>query len=254
MAGRGSDQPTAVLGRDRVEAEVRRLGPWFHDLDLGGVRTAPDHPLGGFLGDLWSTVEAAFPADMTGKRVLDIGCNAGFYSFQLRRRGARVLGIDHDPRYLAQARFAAGVLGLDVEFRELEVYDVVELGETFDYVLFMGVLYHLRYPLLALDRVARVVEETLVVQSMVRGAAPPAAVSTDAPLEEERMFHEPGFPGMYFVEHSYAGDPSNWWIPNEAGLQAMLRSAGLVIREHPGPGIYFCGPNVDFTRWGNAWR
>ena len=70
--------------RERIES----LGPWFHDLDLRGVRTAPQHPLGGFLLDLWSQVESAFPADMTGKTVLDIGCNAGFYSLRLHARGA----------------------------------------------------------------------------------------------------------------------------------------------------------------------
>ena len=70
----------------------------------------------------------------------------------MKRRGAaRVVGVDTDARYLAQARFASEVAGLDIDFRQMSVYDVASLGERFDVVLFMGVLYHLRHPLLALD-------------------------------------------------------------------------------------------------------
>lgn len=225
-----------------ITRAVRDLGPWFHDLDLHGVRTAPDHPLGGFLRELWTVVEPYFPADMTGKTVLDIGCNAGFYSFQLQARGAEVLGIDHDPRYLAQARFAAEVLGAEVEFRRMEAYDVEELGRSFDYIVFMGVFYHLRYPLCALDRIARIVRERLVFQSLTRGPAPGSPPREDYPITETAVFEEPGFPAMYFVEDRYAGDPTNWWIPNEAGMGAMLRSAGLSIDAHPGREVYICSP------------
>ena len=227
-----------------IRRRVRELGPWFHDLDLGGVRTAPDHPLGNFLQELWSTVEGAFPSDMRGKTVLDIGCNAGFYSFRMAERGATVTGVDHSETYLEQARFAAAILGHDVEFRRLEAYDVGELGRSFDYVIFMGVLYHLRYPLLALDRVVPLVRERIVVQCLVRGPRwEGGVIAGDYPITEDRLFEQPGFPAMYFVEHRYAGDPTNWWIANEAGLAAMLRSSGLRIEEHAGPGVYFCRPD-----------
>lgn len=227
-----------------IRHRVTELGPWFHDLDLHGVRTAPEHPLGDFLHELWSTVEPAFPADMAGKTVLDVGCNAGFYTFRMAERGARVTGIDHDGRYLAQARFAADVLGHEVELRQMEAYDVGALGRGFDFVIFMGVFYHLRHPLLALDRLAALVGERMVFQSLVRGPEwGGGPLEEDYPIEEEELFEEPGFPAMYFVEDRYAGDPTNWWIPNEAGLQAMLRSSGLEIEAHPGPGVYFCRPN-----------
>lgn len=229
---------TAPELRERVDA----LGPWFHDLDLCGVRTAPGHPLGDFLRDLWRQVEPAFPADMTGKTVLDIGCNAGFYSHQLHARGARVTAIDHDPRYLAQARFAAETVGAEIEFHELDVYDVDRLGRRFDYVLFMGVLYHLRYPLYALDKVARLPRERLVFQSMLRGHPGSVPVEPDYPITETGIFEDPRFPAMRFIEHSYAGDPTNWWVPNEAGMEAMLRSAGLRIDAHPAREVFFCSP------------
>jgi tRNA (mo5U34)-methyltransferase len=95
-------------------------------MDLDGVPTAPDHFLGDYPRSKFARFEAVLPADLTGKTVLDIGCNAGFYSIEMKRRGAkRVLGIDSDDRYLAQARLACDALGQDgIEFRNLSIYDV----------------------------------------------------------------------------------------------------------------------------------
>lgn len=228
---------------ERVRERVRELGPWFHDLDLGhGIRTAPEHPLGDFLERLWGQVGRYLPEELDGATVLDIGCNAGFYTQRLHERGAEVLGVDHDDRYLEQARFAAEVRGYEIEYRLIDVYDLDRLERRFDYVLFMGVLYHLRYPLYALDRVARLPRRRLILQSMTRGVAGRAEVPEDAPIEERAMFEHPRFPAMHFVEHRYAGDPTNWWIPNEAGMAAMLRSTGLRIVAHPFEEMWVCEP------------
>jgi tRNA (mo5U34)-methyltransferase len=232
----------AATRTNGLEQRIRELGPWFHDLDLNGVRTAPDHPLGGFLHELWDVVEPAFPADMTGRTVLDIGCNAGFYSLKLHARGAQVTGIEHDPRYLQQARFAARLLDADIEYVQMNVYDVDRLGRRFDYVLFMGVLYHLRHPLYALEKVAALPRERLVFQSMLRGSDEVIPLQHDYPITERAVFEQPGYPVMHFVEHGYAGDTTNWWIPNRACMEAMLRSAGLVIEERVGAEVYICGP------------
>jgi len=140
------------LTSEAIKRRVRELGEWFHNMDLRGVRTAPHHFLGDYPAVKWRRFADALPADLRGRTVLDIGCNAGFYAIEMKRRGAdRVVGVDHDPDYLEQARFAAGVLGVEIEFRELSAYDIAALGERFDVVLFLGVLYHLRHPLLALD-------------------------------------------------------------------------------------------------------
>src|SRR5690606_670324 len=123
-------------------------------LNLEGVQTAPEHFLGDYPAVKWRRFADALPADLRGRTVLDIGCNGGFYAIEMKRRGAdRVLAIDTDERYLAQATFAAEVSGVEVELRRLSVYQLERLGEKFDIVLFMGVFYHLRYPLLALDLV-----------------------------------------------------------------------------------------------------
>jgi tRNA (mo5U34)-methyltransferase len=133
---------------EQISSRITELGQWFHNLNLRGVKTAPNHFLGDYPSSKWQRFERSVQSDLSGKTVLDIGCNAGFYSLEMKRRGARrVLGIDSDSTYLAQARFAAEVCGLEIEFRELSVYDIDCLKERFDLVLFMGVLYHLRYPL-----------------------------------------------------------------------------------------------------------
>jgi tRNA (mo5U34)-methyltransferase len=232
----------APLTREAIARRVHALGPWFHDLDLDGVRTAPDHFLHDYPAMKWRRFQHALPADLTGKSVLDIGCNAGFFAMELKRRGAaRVLGVDSDERYLAQARFAARVNQLDIEYRRLSVYELPVLRERFDVVLFMGVLYHLRHPLLALDLVhEHVARDLLVFQSMQRGARELAPVAPDYDFWDTAPFEQSGYPRLHFVEHAYAHDATNWWIPNRACAEAMLRSAGFAILEHPEDEVYVC--------------
>lgn len=225
-----------------LELRIRALGPWFHNLVLDGIQTAPEHFLGDYPTQKFQRFAGALPADLTGKSVLDVGCNAGFYAFEMKRRGAaRVVAVDSDPRYLAQARLAAEVLGHDIELRELDVYRVAELGARFDLVIFMGVLYHLRHPLLALDLLYdHAVGEHLLFQSMLRGSMEVAPVAADYPFEETAIFARPGHPAMYFVEQRYAGDGTNWWIPNRAAIEAMLRSAGFAIENRAEDEVYLC--------------
>jgi tRNA (mo5U34)-methyltransferase len=227
---------------DEIQTRVHELGPWFHNLHLSGVQTAPDHFLGDYPSSKWHTFEHALPKDLTGMTVLDIGCNAGFYSIQMKLRGAkRVLGIDHDNDYLEQARFAAKVLDLEISFDLLSVYEVGQLQEDFDLVLFLGVFYHLRHPLLALDLLRRhVAKDWFIFQSMLRGSRTLPQIAEDYPFSERAVFDKPGFPKMHFIEHSYSQDPTNWWIPNRACAEAVLRSAGFRIESVPEPEVFIC--------------
>jgi tRNA (mo5U34)-methyltransferase len=230
------------LSGDQIRARAAALGDWFHNIDLNGVQTAPNHFLHDYPNVKWRRFQHAVPQDLSGKTVLDIGCNGGFYSIEMKRRGAeRVVAVDFDDRYLEQARFAAEVTDQDIEFRKLSVYDVASLGERFDIVLFMGVLYHLRHPLLALDLIHdHVAGDLMIFQSMQRGSPKVDAVRANYDFFEQAHFESPGYPKMHFIEHEYANDWTNWWAPNAACTEAMLRSAGFQIVEHPEDEVYVC--------------
>jgi tRNA (mo5U34)-methyltransferase len=240
--GDGGATLMQALSIREIQERVDALGPWFHNLDLHGVRTAPAHFLGDYPNVKWQNFADAIPRDLTGKSVLDIGCNAGFYAMEMKRRGAaRVLGIDTEDEYLAQARFACAVNGLEIEFAKLSVYDVGALGERFDFVVFMGVLYHLRHPLLALDLIhEHVVKDLMLFQSMQRGSATVERLEENYPFWNYDLFDAPGFPRLHFIEHRYSDDPTNWWVPNRACVEAMLRSSGFSIVDHPEEEVYLC--------------
>jgi tRNA (mo5U34)-methyltransferase len=237
--------PAAVhIEPGELAQRISELGEWFHNLNLHGVPTAPHHFLGDFPNIKWKQIASAMPDDLTGATVLDVGCNGGFYSIEMKRRGAkRVLGIDVDDRYLNQARFAAETLGFDIELQKRSVYAVDELAGQFDYVLFMGLFYHLRYPLFALDKLIKKIAGKLVFQTMVRGSAESREWADDYPFWNTQIFEEHDFPSMYFIEKSYSHDPTNWWIPNCAAVESMLRSSGLVIEAHPEPETWICNPS-----------
>jgi tRNA (mo5U34)-methyltransferase len=239
---------------ERVDAESMRreidaLGPWFHNLHFpGGVQTVPDHFLGGdFPRFKWQEIAGCVPADLSGWRVLDVGCNAGFYSFELARRGASVLAIDSDERYLAQARWAARQLDPKqrIEFRQLGVYEIARVHEQFDLVWFMGVFYHLRYPLLALDLLARRTRRLMVFQTLTMPGETVYEDTADHAITERAPLLDPGWPKMAFIEHRFSGDATNWWVANHAGVEAMLRSSGLRVVQRPAHEIYFCEPDVQ---------
>ena len=241
-AGRAAASPSSS-SPDEIARRIGELGHWFHNMELGGVWTAPHHFLGDYPRVKWKGFAHALPEDLQGRSVLDIGCNAGFYAIEMKRRGAgRGLGVDSDEDYLAQARFAAEVSGFpDVEFARLDVYDVAALKERFDLVIFMGVFYHLRHPLLALDLIhEHVARDLLLFQSMQRGSDAVAPVEADYPFTEEKVFDQPGWPKLHFVEHEYSRDWTNWFIPNAAAAQAMLRASGFDILQHAEEEVYIC--------------
>jgi tRNA (mo5U34)-methyltransferase len=228
---------------ETVAREIAGLGEWFHNIDIHGVATAPNHFLGDFPNVKWKHIEQVIPKDLTGATVLDIGCNGGFYSIQMKKRGAsRVLGIDVDERYLNQGRYAAKSLGLDIEFERRSVYEVADLPGEFDFVIFMGVLYHLRYPLFAMDNVVKKVGGKLLFQTMLRGSDELRPWEENYHFWNKEIFESPEFPRMYFIENRYANDYTNWWIPNRACAEAMLRSSGLEIVSHPESETWLCEP------------
>ncbi|GAB3537344.1 TIGR04290 family methyltransferase [Pontibacter brevis] len=221
--------------------EIEQLGPWFHNLHLpNGEQTAPNHFLGDFPAFKWQELESHIPTDLTGWEVLDIGCNAGFYSVELAKRGAKVLGIDVDPHYLRQAEWVAQQFGLEdrIELKQMQVYDVARLDRQFDLVWYMGVMYHLRYPLLSLDILSQKTRRMMVFQTLTMPGRGEAEVPEDFGINDRQRMLDENWPKMAFIEKKMAGDLTNWWAPNDAAIKAMLRSCGLRVIEQPGHEIY----------------
>lgn len=197
--------------RNSLMQEVAAL-PWFHQIDFGdGIISPGKSPL----AELKVKADLLFPPRLDGLTVLDIGCWDGFYSFEAHRRGAsRVLATDytvwHEPFWGDRRSFelARTHVAPEVEVLEIDVLDLtVEAVGTFDIVLFAGVLYHLKNPLAALERIKPLVRRTLIVETHM-----------DA-TEIDR-------PAAIFYSDGYGGDGSNWWGPNRACVEGMLRRTG----------------------------
>jgi len=193
--------------RRRV-AEVR----WFHTIDLGdGVITPGEDDTPAKLRTLH------LPQDLTGISVLDIGAWDGFFSFEAERRGAaRILATDDfcwgGDGWGTKAGFdlAHRALGSKVESKEIGVLDLSpETVGMFDVVFFLGVLYHMPHPLLALERVAAVTGRQLILETGVDMA----------------WFRKPLI--AFYPGAEAAGDPTNWCGPNPAAVVAMLKVVGF---------------------------
>jgi tRNA (mo5U34)-methyltransferase len=250
-----NDKGNFEIGMEGQDVSV--LAPWFHNIHLpDGTQTAPNHFLGDFPSFKWKEIEPFIPQDLTGKTALDIGCNAGFYSIELAKRGANVLAIDLDPHYLKQARWAAAKFGLDdkIEFRQMQVYDLAGLHQDFDIVWFMGVLYHLRYPLLALDIIAQKVISTMVFQTLTMPGLEIVEPPFNLGINDRDIMEDKGWPKMAFIENQLNNDPTNWWAPNAACIEAMLRTCGFSIGHKPGHEIYICNKNPELKPVMQGWN
>lgn len=231
------------MSQESLAGEIQRLAPWFHNLHLpDGSQTAPDHQLGDFPRYKWEQIAPHLPADLSGWQVLDIGCNAGYYSLELAKRGAEVTAIDIDPHYLRQARWAASVHGLEdrIHCHQMALYHLAGWERKFDLVWFMGVLYHLRYPLLALDIVRRRAGNLMVFQTLTAPGDEVFPAEADYPISRREVLVAEGWPRMSFIEHRLAGDPTNWWAPNHACVEALLRASGFRDIRRIGHEIYQC--------------
>jgi tRNA (mo5U34)-methyltransferase len=191
---------------------------WWHSIDLGGGRITPGVHKLEELRDNYARFK--LPDDLSGKRVLDIGCWDGFYSFEAERHGAEVVAIDcwRPETFLAAHR----ALGSRVEFHQLSVYELSRerLG-AFDIVLLLGVLYHLRHPLLALERVCEVTRDLAVIESHVIDNM----IDTPQPVME------------FYEVDELCGQYDNWWGPNTECVIRLARAAGFaraeVVRREP---------------------
>lgn len=219
-----------------IKTQIKNLSPWFHNIHLpDGSETAPDHFLGDFPSFKWENIKNSIPEDLQGWKVLDIGCNAGFYSIELAKRGADVLAIDLDEHYLKQARWTAEQFGLDdkIRFQQMQVYDLAHTEEQFDLVWFMGVFYHLRYPMLAMDILTQKVRKMMVFQTLALPGKEEMEIPDDVEFHKREIMKNSAWPSMSFIENKLAGDPTNWWAINHQGILSLLKSCGFKITAMP---------------------
>jgi tRNA (mo5U34)-methyltransferase len=170
--------------------------------------------------------------DVRGKKVLDVGTRDGFFAFELERQGAEVLAVDYADMDLTGFAAAKRIYGSRVEYLQANIYDLdPERIGTFDIVLFLGVLYHLRHPLLALDRLRSLCRELLIVESLTCDARVFTGFETGQPLAElaPRLTDVPI--AQFLPVGRYHSDPTNKWVPSMACLRALLEDA----RFAPGP-------------------
>jgi tRNA (mo5U34)-methyltransferase len=233
-----------------IESRVRSFSTWYHNIDLGGVQTNPANP--DYPASRWRLIEPHVPADLSGATVLDLGCNAGYFAIQMRRRGASVVGVDWSREAIDQAVFVAEVLDLDIDYRLQNIYQfVLECRQVFDYVVFLGVLYHTRYPLLILDRLAQIVGRRMYFQTIVkeRVGEPGLVVPGNVSSSDVELLTDPRFPRLAFVEHELDGAYNNWFVANTGAVEAMLRSAGFADLVHAGEDCWVCGPANQEAAW-----
>ena len=236
--------------------KIQELGPWFHNIHLpNGLQTVPDHFLGDFPTFKWDRIKKAIPSDLTDRKILDVGCNAGFYSLELAKKGAKVTAIDLDSHYLEQGRWAAAQWGLEdrITFRQQQVYDLAHLEESYDLIWFMGIFYHLRYPMLALDILSQM-GDLMVFQTLSLPGSTSMEVLEDVQFHKREVLQHSGWPSMAFIEHKLAGDPTNWWVANHQGIVSMLRSCGFRVTATPEDETYIAERDPDIITALDTWN
>lgn len=221
---------TPAMAKDALQRCVDAFPFWYHHIELpGGVVTPGMNPL--------NVKTYGIPDDLSGKRVLDVGAWDGFWSFEALRRGAReVVAIDDFSDFLGQLGnedrrawetfdLCRAALGHDPEICkriEMSVYDVTEekLGR-FDLVFFFGTLYHLRYPLLALDRLAALCDGMMVIETQICDDYSAHRGGLGAGYPDDHVVME------FFPDDELAGNDTNWWAPSLKCLGHMVRTAGF---------------------------
>src|SRR6185369_6697404 len=219
---------------EEINNRIRQFPYWYHRIELPHGIVTPG----------WAPLDVSaygIPTDLTGKRVLDVGAWDGFWTFEALKRGAaQVVAIDDFSDYLGKldegSRTAwqtfdtcRDILGYTPERCQridMSVYDVTrELLGEFDVVFCFGTLYHLRHPLLALDRLASLCREEIYVESAILDDFSPYQGGLSHGYSGGQMVME------FYPGKQYGGNDTNWWVPTLACLGYMVRAAGFSTAE-----------------------
>lgn len=218
-----------AMDADELKRRVAAFPFWYHRIELPGVVTPGDAPI--------NKEAYRIPADLTGKRVLDVGAWDGFWTFEAIKRGAQqAIAIDDFSDFLGALQntertawetfdLCREALGYDRERcqrHEMAVYDITpERFGRFDLIFFFGTLYHLRHPLLALDRLAAVCDGEIYVESAILDDYSPYRGGLGKGYGGGQMVME------FYPDKEYGNNPTNWFVPTVHCLTHMVRTAGF---------------------------
>jgi tRNA (mo5U34)-methyltransferase len=240
--------PAESVSDKQIRERIAAVAHWYHQIEIRPGITTP-----GINNSAHTLRQLDLAARYDGLRVLDIGARDGYFSFELERRGAEVVAVDYmDP---AETGFpvARELLGSSVDFHVENIYDLSpERHGTFDLVLFLGLLYHLRDPLLALDRIWDVcnpgavlmLETQLLDNAVLLANGSFRALSDIDPTLNDMCLMQ------FYPEDSLNGDHSNYWAPNSACTRGMLRAAGFAVTSEAvggARGIFHARQTIDDT-------
>ncbi len=190
------------MNPEEKKKAIKKVKFWWHTIDFGDEIFSP-----GLMGtDAHNVLASSIPDNLKGKTVLDIGTRDGYYAFECEKRGAKeILATDITTK--TGFSTAKDILNSKVRFEQIDIYDLPD--DKYDVVLFLGVLYHLKYPLKALELLYSITNELLILESHI--------INTN--LDEPMMKFYPG--------DDLNNDSSNWWGPNPKCIIEMLKVAGF---------------------------
>lgn len=193
----------------KKEKSIKSVKFWWHSINFGNGIVSP----GVIKPKTHRIISSVIPNNLNGKIVLDIGAWDGYYSFECEKRGAKVLAMDNEGEAHSEGsrgfRTAKKILQSEVKYKKIDVYDIEKLGKNFDVILFFGVLYHLKHPFLALEKIHKITKELLILESHI------IRDNSKAPLMK------------FYSKDELNKDPTNWWGPNVFCLKEMLKSVGF---------------------------
>ena len=225
-------EPPNPPSPEEADAFIKAQPYWYHRIYLGnGIYTMQPT----LAEQLWALLKPTFPEDLEGASMLDVGCNAGFFSILAKLRGAgRILGIESIDFFVAQAEYIRKVWQMDIEYRLMDAHDIDNIDEQFDLVMFAGILYHLKNPLQVLEDIGHRCRDALVVETeivpedprnlVVARLGPSGKIKLTATTKGFMKFYE---------RDELNGDSSNWWAPDTECLSGMLRVAGFKYFSRP---------------------
>lgn len=189
------------------KALINKVPYWWHTIDLGDGVVTPGftHP------KVHKIRSSAIPQNLKGKTVLDIGAWDGYYSFECERRGAKVTAIDNNQHLKGHKGFytAKKIINSKVKLYEMDLFGLTKVKKKFDIVLFFGVLYHLKYPLKALEIIFSKTKKLLILESHY--------IKTQ---NKEPIMR-------FYPRKELSNDPTCWWGPNKQCIIDMLKVAGF---------------------------